>query len=286
MTINGNLSLSGGTVSLAQGSSLVMAAGGNLSLAGIDVIAPTAQLANGTFTLFTYGNLSAGGTADLAMGGLFGSSPRQNFTFGTSGGTAITLTVAGFTGNLRWLGGSNQTWDTGVSKSWYNLSTSAADFFFGGDNVTFNDTPGTATTVTISGNVAPSTLTVTNTNVAYNFSGTGSIIGSTSLVMTGPGALTINTNNGYTGGTLLGGGLLNLGNSGALGSGTLTISGGSIDNTSGAALTLANNIPQNWNSNFTFRGSNPLNLGTGPVALGTSATVTLGGSGADVGRSD
>ena len=278
MTINGNLALTGGTVSMAQGSTIALTGGGSLSLFGTDYIALLSQIGTGTYTLFTYGGLSAGSTADLAMGA--GTSSRQTYTFGTSGGTAVTLTVAGQPGNLQWSGGSNHAWDTGASKSWYNLSSSAADYFFGGDSVTFNDTPGTATTVTISGNVAPGSLTVANTTHPYTFGGTGSIIGSTSLNMNGPGTLTINTNNGYTGGTSLGGGLLNLGNSGALGSGTLTISGGSLDNTSGAAMTLAGNIPQSWNNSFTFVGSNPLNMGTGPVTLGTSATVTVSGTGA------
>ena len=280
MTINGNLALSGGTVSLGQGGTIALTGGGALSLAGTDVIAPLAQLNTGTYTLFSYGSLAAGGTADLVMGGPFGSSPRQTYAFDASSGTAVTLTVAGFIGNLQWTGGSNSTWDTGTSQSWYNLSTSAADYFYGGDTVTFNDTPGTATTVNISGNVAPGTLTVSNTNVSYTFSGTGSIGGSTSLLMNGPGALTINNSNVYTGGTSLGGGLLNLGNAAALGSGTLTISGGSLDNSSGTAMTLAGNIAQNWNGSFAFLGSSPLNMGTGPVTLGTSATVTLCGTGA------
>ncbi len=279
MTINGNLALNGGTVSLAQASTIVLAGGGALSLAAHDVIEPTGQLSNGTYTLFTYGSLAAGGISDLAVGGPFASA-RQTYTFATSGGMALTLTVSGFNANLQWVGGSNHTWDTGSSKSWFNPAISGLDFFYGGDNVTFNDTPGTATTVTINGNVGPGALTVTNTNVAYTFSGTGSIVGATSLNMTGPGTLTINTNNGYTGGTSLGGGLLNLGTSGALGSGTLAISGGSLNNTSGAAMTLGGNIPQAWNSNFAFVGSNPLNLGTGPVALGTSPTVTVAGTGA------
>ena len=280
MTISGSLSLTNGTVSLAQGDTINLTGGGALSLAGTDVIAPITQLNSGAYTLFTYSHLALGSTANLAMGGPFGTSPRQHFTFGTSGGTAITLAITGFVANLQWNGGSNHTWDAGVSKSWYNLSTSAADFFFGGDNVTFNDTPGTATTVTISANVGPGSLLVANTNVAYTFSGTGSIIGDTSLNMTGPGTLTINTNNSYGGGTSLGGGLLNLGNSGALGGGTLTISGGSLNNTSGASMTLAVNIPQNWNSSFAFLGASALNLGTGPVTLGTSPTVTVGGTGA------
>ena len=47
------------------------------------------------------------------------------------------------------------------------------------------------------------------------------------------------------------------GNSAALGSGPLTLSGGTLDNTSGAAMTLAGNNAQNWNGSFTFVGSSP-----------------------------
>ena len=36
-------------------------------------------------------------------------------------------------------------------------------------------------------------------------------------------------------------------------------------------------MPQNWNADFTFGGSNNLNLGTGAVSLGGSRTVTLNG---------
>ena len=39
------------------------------------------------------------------------------------------------------------------------------------------------------------------------------------------------------------------------------------------------NNSQNWNGNFAFLGSNPLNLGTGAVLLNTSCTVTVSGAG-------
>ena len=79
--------------------------------------------------------------------------------------------------------------------------------------------------------------------------------------------------NTYGGGTNLNSGLLVINNNGALGSGSLTISGGSIDATL-PGITVAGN-PQNWNADFTFVGSNPLNLGNGAVALGSSLTVTV-----------
>ena len=66
-----------------------------------------------------------------------------------------------------------------------------------------------AQSLTISGTVAPGSLTVSNTVTSYIFGGTGSIVGGTSLVMNGQGSLTINTSNTYTGGTSLSGGMLN-----------------------------------------------------------------------------
>ena len=86
------------------------------------------------------------------------------------------------------------------------------------------------------------------------------------------GALTINGAN-VMAGTTLNSGLLVLNNANALGSGALTITGGSLDNTSGGVV-LANNT-QNWNGDFTFNGTQSLNLGSGAVTLGSSRTLTV-----------
>ena len=100
-----------------------------------------------------------------------------------------------------------------------------------------------------------------------------------SIIKTGTGALTLSGNNSYTGGTTLSQGQLNVNSATALGTGTLTIAGGTtIDNTSGGVITLATNNAQNWNGDFTFAGTNPLNLGTGAVTLSANRTVTVGGS--------
>ena len=266
MTISGALALNGGTLAYIPGDKIASA--GGLMLAGIDYIEPASLLPSGTYTLFTYsasGGLT-GSTTDLAVGGPYGSSERQSFVFNTSGGTAVTVTVTGFAGNLFWRGG---TWDTGVSTSWYNQNTGLADRFFTGDAVTFDDSAGTVNgNVTISGSsgsVQPVSLTVTNSAVNYTFSGTGSIAGATSLLKSGPGSLTIATADSYSGGTMLNAGLLNINDPAALGSGTLTINGGTLGNTSGAGIALSGNNAQNWNASFAFNGSSPLNMGTGAV---------------------
>jgi autotransporter-associated beta strand protein len=323
LTIGGGLSVAGGTESFFPGDQIV--ATGALTLSGTDYVMPSVPLSAGVYTLFVQSGGLTGGPQNMAMAGLFGSSPRQSYVFGHSG-PAITLTVSGTAANLVWTGSASNSWDNGVSANWNNTASNSPDKFFPADNVTFNDTAGAAGNVVINGgalgSVQPGSVVVSNTALNYTFSGTGSIGGTTSLVKNGPGGLTINTSNSYGGGTFLNGGvltagsngalgtgaltisggtlnsnaietyaggthlsggLLNLGNSAALSGGPLTITGGSLDNTSGAAMTLAGNIAQNWIASFTFVGSNPLNLGTGAVTLGITPTVTVGGSTLTVG---
>src|SRR5208337_1178387 len=54
-------------------------------------------------------------------------------------------------------------------------------------------------------------------------------------------------------------------------------------NTSGSAITLSTNNAQTWAGDFTFVGSNPLNLGTGAVTLGANRQVTVNASTLTVG---
>ena len=275
-TFSVGLALNGGT--LNYGANSMAQLGSNFALSGSNEVAITTALPSGTYTIISGGGVPSLGTvlSDMYLGGLVSS--RQGYAWATPGGTAITLTVSGSAGNLLW-NSANSTWDTNNTASWFNTGTLAADKFQTADLVTFNDNPGgSSAIVNISGTVTPASVTVSNAAVAYTFNGGGSISGPASLVMNGPGALTINNGNSYSGGTVLNGGLLNLGNSGALGSGALTIAGGTLDNTSGAAMTIGGNLAQNWNGNFTFAGSKPLNLGSGPVTLGATPTITVNAS--------
>ena len=92
--------------------------------------------------------------------------------------------------------------------------------------------------------------------------------------MAGPGTLVLSASNSYSSGTNLSGGLLAISNANALGTGTLTLSGGSLDSTT-PGITLPNN-PMVWNGSFAFPNTNGLNLGSGNVALNGSSTVTIG----------
>jgi len=90
------------------------------------------------------------------------------------------------------------------------------------------------------------------------------------------GTLTLSGANTGAGGVTLSAGTLNINDVSALGAtaGTFTISGGTIDNTTGGAITNSNDNAQTWNGDFTFTGTQNLNLGTGAVSLGTAAGTT------------
>ncbi len=104
-----------------------------------------------------------------------------------------------------------------------------------------------------------------------------SIIGTTSgeIIKNGAGTLTLSGNNTFTGGTTLNAGGLNINSTQALGTvaGTFTINGGTIDNSTGSAITTLNN-PQIWNASFTFLGTRNLNLGNGAITINSDLTIT------------
>jgi autotransporter-associated beta strand protein len=106
------------------------------------------------------------------------------------------------------------------------------------------------------------------------------------LSLAGGGIIQLGGANTYTGGTTLTAGTLNINNASALGTGTFTIAGGSnaiIDNTTAGAITLSTNNAQIWNGDFTFTGTQSLNLGTGAVTLGASRAVTVNANNLTVG---
>ena len=70
-------------------------------------------------------------------------------------------------------------------------------------------------------------------------------------------------------------GRVNLNSATALGGGTLTINGGKLGNTSAGAITLSAASAQSWIGDFTFVGTQNLNLDTGAVTLNGNRIVTV-----------
>lgn len=133
----------------------------------------------------------------------------------------------------------------------------------------------------------PSRLTLSGTGTGGFFLttlGDGSGKGPLSVVVnTTSGTTTLSGNAAFTGGVTLAAGILSLDSTGnsPLGTGTFTINGGTLNVT--AARATPNNNAQNWNGDFTFLGTNTLDLGTGAVALGGTRTVTVNASSLTVG---
>ena len=192
----------------------------------------------------TAGNLGSNATANTGGGGGGGGGNGTTYQKGGDGGSGVVILRYLNSGALENVSGDNY---------WTGTVTLLADNII--------------TTTT-------GTLTVS-----------GIISGAYALTKNGSGTLTFSNANTYSGGTAINTGKLNINNASALGAsaGSFTINGGTIDNTSGAAITAVN-YPQLWNADFTFSGTNNLNLGVGAVTLSasrqittTSNTLTIGG---------
>ena len=183
--------------------------------------------------------------------------------------------------------GTNTAWWRlmGVGGACIDMSTATVDLTIGSGftvqswNTGTFFTNQTGRTLTISGGLyvgsaAGQTLTLDG---GGNYVLSGSLNGGGTLIKNGSGAVTINIPN-YNTNFVLNAGTFNLnqafainGNANSL----MTINGGTINNTSGSAVSLVNNPPRYlWNGNFTFTGTTNLNLGSGTVTLGGNRQVT------------
>jgi autotransporter-associated beta strand protein len=226
------------------------------------------------------GSIGGPGTVTVSGGGVFTLTETNTYNGGTTvtagqlninnGGDSSGLDSAIGTGPLTIDGGaaldntsgSNLTLVPAIPETWngnfsYVGSSNSLDVGLG--------------TVAMSSHVA---ITV----ASHNFEVDGSIndnSGNYKLTKLGGGSLTLNAGNSFGGGFELFSGQLNLGNGGALGSGVCTIDGGSLDNYSGADLTLS---PASYTcvGSFSYLGStNNLDLGTGDFLILQSITLNV-----------
>jgi autotransporter-associated beta strand protein len=304
---SGTLALTGSTAGTASGG--VVVNGGTLSVSGVNSLGTTGNAVTlnngatfnntGSFTGTTH-NFALTGVASSTVtfqndASMSFSSSATRLTGGSSSLTIVksgigTFTISGSTGNSYT---GNWRIDNGT------LSTSN-DAALGNvnDGITLN---GGTFDISSSFNLSSTHVVTLNNNANNTLSLSGSAattLGTTNqltgvggFTLAGTGALTLSAAENYQGGTIVSSGTtLNINNSGAIGSGTLTLNGGTIDNTSGANITTStNNNAQIWNGNFTFTGgtNHDLNLGTGTVSLGTvsgsTRTVTVSASTLTVG---
>lgn len=220
------------------------------------------------------GNFTFGGTNDLSLAN--GTTIAAGNRTITLGGTSKTLT----------LGTLSLTNTAGTTTITANDAGSGNKLVLGG--LILADA-NQARSQTINGSAA-----VEITGAVTDGTGTGA----DSLAYTGTSSLTLNGSNTYTGTTTMNNaagtltlagsnttsavtlttGRLNVNHAAAIGSGTLTLTAGTIDNTSGSAIIVSTANAVVLGGNLTFGGSNHLSFANGTATTAASRVITLNGT--------
>ncbi len=160
-------------------------------------------LSNDHFAVFTPS------TEFIGMGGF-------RFSVITSDGAAYTnvLSIAISAlqppKSLTWRGdGSANVWTNGGPANWFDGTSLVA--FTSGDNVTFDDTGSNTPSINLPSPLAAGSIYFVASQ-DYTIGGSGAILGAASLHKVGPGKLTLNTLNTFSGGTTIYEGIVQLGN--------------------------------------------------------------------------
>ncbi len=246
LTFSNNLTLvDGGQLGfyLGAASSDAIVVKGRLTASGVTAIAISNIPPTGTYTLLT-ANTTTGSAANFQVvsnANLSGKVVSLAYT-----ANRLVLTVAGTrpAASLTWVGdtanGAANSWDVITSSNWWN--SNHLDTYHDGDTAYFTDAgtnfSGAINEPTLDVAVNPAAVFFNTTN-AYTLTGYGSIAGSTSLTKSGNGSLALQTANTYSGGTLVDGGVLSIGNETSLGSPTgplLTVTNGASFDLSGRAI--------------------------------------------------
>lgn len=231
------------------------------------------KLGGGTLAVGTYPLINYSGTFHGTL---------DNFTVTVTGVTGkltnspgqialiVTPAARGAT-NLTWLGdGVANSWDVNTSTNWVNGVNQFT--FLAGDSVRFDATGAANAIVTVNSAVVQPAAVVVNSTTDYTLTGSGSISGSTGLVKTNSGTLTVQTTNNFTGATVVGGGLLDIN----------TVANGNSPSAIGAASSSAANLVLH-NSTLRYSGANASTdrgatlVGGGNLDVAT-ANLTFSGS--------
>lgn len=176
------------------------------------------------------------------------------------------------------------TWALIVDGAWNSstanfTSSGSSTVFVATDNVTFDNVVGGI--ITLSGSLAPTSVTVSATAGTYTFNGATAadkITGGTSIAKSGAGTLTLTSANDFTGGVTIIGGTVQFDGAGRLGTGPISLngSGASLVSTSPSAVSMSANALSIGASGGTINtGANSLTLG----ALTISGMLTKTGAG-------
>ena len=252
-------------------------------------------------TLYT--NNSLGNVGSITLGDSTGVSTVPTFLIGSAGyvcNRTINVVGANQINTIR-DAGSSQTYSGPINllgaSVVLNDLTYGNPYFTGGISGTGNVTFACTHPSNAGGSINVSSGGINISGTIFNASTIGSPV-SLNSVISGPTSVTQNPtsaasimtlsgSNTFTGGVTLTKGTLRINNASALGSGAFTINGGTIDSSSASPITNSNNNAIDIGSDFTFAGTQSVNLGAGTVTLDGAGsriitvaanTLTMGGS--------
>ena len=241
----GNLTLtSGKVVNDVDAANDQIVVNGNLTLSGLVTIQLISQnsfssvTSGQRVTVIQYSGSLNGALANLTLGPVPNGYSVSVVDPATTPGT-IQVSIDHVPQPLTWLGlspGALTVWNIAGATNWINSNGNVLAAFTNGDNVVFDDT-GT-NLVTLTGTLNPLSISMNNSANAYTFAGSGRITGSSMMTVNGPLTIANSGTNDFSGGILIYGGFLQIGNGGTNGSpGT-----GAITNFSALAFNLTNNV--------------------------------------------
>jgi fibronectin-binding autotransporter adhesin len=185
-------------------------------------------------------------------------------------GMAVLMVLAGgaWGDNLYWTNSAGGNWDTSAL-NWTNASGGVAFPDDGTADVRF--TSNVTATVTIGPNMTPASVAVSTTSGTITFTN-GPIDGAGALLKTGAGTLALASANAYSGGsTISNTAVLAIQNPNALGSGLLTLAGGTFKLIT-TAMTFTNAITVTTNATITPDIQTVL---TGPLTVSSGMTARI-----------
>ncbi|WP_418173800.1 autotransporter-associated beta strand repeat-containing protein, partial [Akkermansia sp.] len=277
-TMTGNLNLGTGLFidasHMTKNGDALLALNGSLTVNGSLLLenADGASWSAGTYSLIS---ATDGITGDLANTVLLGSQYIGNWD---TADNVLKFVVTELT-SISWTGGGDATWTVGGSGT--NSPWSAGSTFENGMGVSFGDIAGNPPQmVNITGQVNPGLILVNAESTDYTWTGAGSLTGSSKLQKTGNGTLTIATDNsGFSGEILLGGGLVEMQNAAALGTGNIIFNGGALKYGTGITADISGQIKTDALASNAILVDTNGNAVTWASLAGWTGTLTRSGEG-------
>jgi len=285
----GNTILSNGVLSITSTNALPgWNLDGRYSVASNATLAVGNSIANSTITNMVYGTTNFAAGSAIGFDTTTGNRTNSLVLSNTAQG-ALGLTKVGT--NILTLSGTNSY--TGVTRFGAGVLVLAnSNALAGGGDLTFIGGTlqyGTGITNDFSDRIGNSTavINIDSGSNAITFARTIASDNTAGLAKLGVGTLTLAGSNSYTGPSTITAGTLQIGNSNALGAGTLVFNGGSLSSSSSNPWTITNNFNLSsaailGNSNPSFNGTLTFigngNLGTTTRILTNNSSVIITGA--------